>query len=108
MAQNEWYWTNGETPELSGTLARETSPNVFVEEDLSTVLSVTLTLYKPSGAVYKSGAAMTVVSGGKVKYAGVTADTQQGTLTGKVWVTYADGSKRPFPKPGRFSIRVDQ
>jgi hypothetical protein len=108
MSRIIYYWSEGETPTFSGTLEREIGDDEWQEEDLSGALSVRVTLYRPSGLVYKADAAVTVVGGGRVKYTGVAADTQQGQLTGKFTVTYADGSKRNFPKPGRFQVRVSQ
>jgi hypothetical protein len=105
-----YYWSLGETPTFTGTLEREVEDDVWVEEDLSNVnvVAVTVTLYRMNGSAYKTDAPVTKVGGGRVKYTGVTADAQQGELTGKFFVTYADGSKVAFPKPGRFQLRVSQ
>jgi hypothetical protein len=108
VSQNIYYWSDGETPTFSGTLAREIAPDVWQEEDLSGVLAVTVTLYRPNGTTYKANAPVDRLGGGRVKYTGVALDTEQGQLTGKFTVTYADNSKRNFPKPGRFQVRVSQ
>lgn len=112
MSSAVWYLSRGDTgPKLAGTLERETAPgsNVFVAENL-TGCTVTLSLFKASGATYKSGAAVTVVSApdGRVSYAWAAADSQQGLLTGKFCVVYPDTTQVSFPNDGPFQIRVSR
>jgi hypothetical protein len=104
-----WYLSQGDTgPELSGTLEYQQGDS-WVPQDL-TGAAVTLALYRATGATYKPNAAVTIVSPttGAVKYSWVDADSQQGTLTGKFRVTFANGVKMSFPNTGQFQIRVSR
>jgi hypothetical protein len=106
-----WYLSQDDDyPELTGTLQYESAPDVWVVQDLTGAI-VTLTLYRSTGAVYKANAAVTVVgapTNGDVSYAWAAADSQQGTLTGKCRVTFANGKTRSFPNTGHFQIRVSR
>lgn len=109
MSAAAWHWSEGDTaPELIGTLERETDDDVFAPEDL-TGKTVSLTLWLAAGPVYKADQLVAILSAseGRVKYTGVVADTKQGALKGKFFVTYADGTtKVGFPNTGRFTVRV--
>jgi hypothetical protein len=105
-----WYLSQGDTgPVLTGTLESQEDDESWAPQDL-TGAAVTLSLYRATGAVYKANAAVTVVSPltGAVKYSWVDADSQQGTLTGKFRVTFANGVKMSFPNTGQFQIRVSR
>lgn len=105
-----WHWSQGDSGiESTAILERETEDDVFVPEDL-TGTTVTLSLFRTNGSTYKSGATVRVITPaeGRIGYTRTQADTQQGALTGKFCVTYADGSKANFPNTGQFSIRVSR
>jgi hypothetical protein len=106
MSAAVWHWGPGDTDPLTGTLEREISKDVFVPEDLSGVLSVTLTLYRPNGAIYRADAPVDFSADGSVSFTPAAGDTKQGPLEGRFRVTYANNVKVSFPRSGRFPIMV--
>lgn len=102
-----WYLSRGDTgPVLTGTLEYKEG-DVWVAQDLPLGTTVTLSLWRSTGSLYKSGAAVEIVStAGEVKYVWTTQDSQQGMLTGRFCVTFPSGTKISYPNTGRFQIKV--